>query len=72
MADVLIDGGAITLSSRVQDATVAFDSLFESEDRQAKDRAYLESLRCTPEMIAEQQAGLDARGITIYLQTEGG
>ncbi len=30
------------------------------EERMAFDAAYLESLRCTPEMIAEQQAALDA------------
>ena len=30
------------------------------EERMAEDAAFLESLRCTPEMIAEQQAALDA------------
>ena len=30
------------------------------EERKAEDAAFLESLRCTPEMIAEQQAELDA------------
>lgn len=32
------------------------------EERIAEDAAFLEGLRCTPEMIAEQQAALDAAG----------
>ena len=31
-----------------------------AEDRQAADTEFLESLHCTPEMIAEQQAALGA------------
>ena len=31
------------------------------EERMAADAAYLESLRCTDEMIAEQQAELDGK-----------
>ncbi len=30
------------------------------EERMAEDAAFLDSLHCTPEMIAEQQAELDA------------
>ena len=32
------------------------------EERRAEDAAFLESLRCTPEMIAEQRAALEAAG----------
>ena len=32
------------------------------EERMAEDAAFLQSLRCSPEMIAEQQAALDAAG----------
>ena len=32
------------------------------EERMAEDAAFLESLRCTPEMIAEQRAALEAAG----------
>jgi len=34
----------------------------KSPENLAADRAYLDSLQCTPEMIAEQQAALDATG----------
>ena len=32
------------------------------EERMAEDAAFLAELECTPEMIAEQQAALDAAG----------
>ncbi len=34
---------------------------WSSEESKAKDRAFLDNLHCTPELIAEQQAALDAQ-----------
>ena len=59
-ADVILGGGQFRLSDRLTDSTTSFREHFENEDRVADDRAYLESLHCTAEMIAEQQAALAA------------
>ena len=62
IADELIELATMTL----RDGEVSFSTPppqlpeMSLEERMAADAAYLESLRCTDEMIAEQQAELDA------------
>lgn len=59
-ADVIIHDEDVTLSDRLQEAMHEQYTLITTENRESADRAYLDSLTCTPEMIAEQQAALDA------------
>ena len=59
-ADVVISDGQVSLSPRLQDLAKELSEYLAAEDRDDIDQQYLESLRCTPERIAEQQAALDA------------
>ena len=58
--DVQFGDGQIRLSERVVAARLEFDGHFATEKRRAADLEFLAGLECTPEMIAEQQAALDA------------
>ncbi len=60
-ADYIVEGG-MGEGARLEipgEVTLAEMTL---EERMAEDAAFLQSLRCSPEMIAEQQAALDAAG----------
>lgn len=61
MADYVIADGVASggVTRELPELTTALPEM-TAEQRQAADRAFLESLRCTPEIIAEQQAKLDA------------
>ena len=60
-AVAVIQGGRpAKLSPRVLAAIARRGVIVPMEARQEDDMAWLESLHCTPEMIAEQQAELDA------------
>ena len=62
-ADVVLEGGTpIRVSRRVMQKIRQRGVVIPLEDRQAADAAYLAQLTCTDEMIAEQQAALDAVG----------
>ncbi len=61
LADVTIGSGQFRLSERLLAFMEASVGHFEAEDRRAADRAFLESLHCSDQMIAEQQATLDAQ-----------
>lgn len=55
VADFVIDGGESTeVDPELPEMTM--------EDREAEDKAFLDALTCTPEIIEEQQAELDAQG----------
>ena len=58
--DVLFGDGQSRYSERVIAAQSEFVAHFEIEDRRESDLAFLARLECAPEMIAEQQAALDA------------
>ncbi len=60
-ADVLIQGGDHTLSAAAAAGLVA-PSVEQLREAGGDDAAFIESLQCTDEMIAEQQAALDAAG----------
>ena len=59
-ADFVIDGGVARYSTRLEAAVAEISQLRAVDRSQAGDQAYLDSPQCTPEMIAEQQAELDA------------
>ncbi len=60
-AVAVIEGGRPTkLHPEVLAAIARRGIIIPQEQRQADDRAWLEALQCTDEMIAEQQAALDA------------
>ena len=61
-ADVVVDEEGETISERVTEAVAEARAIEEGPEREAAARAYLDSLHCTDEMIAEQQAALDAAG----------
>ena len=62
-ADVVLSGGQpVRVSPQAMQAIRRRGVVVPLEDRQDEDTAFLEALRCTPEMIAEQQADLDAAG----------
>ena len=62
-AVAVIQGGTPTkLSPAVRAAIARRGVIVPLEERLEDDKAWLESLQCTPEMIAEQQAALDAAG----------
>ena len=62
-ADVVLEGGAVTRVSReVAQARLRRGVVIPLAQRQAADRHHLDELHCTDEMIAEQQAQLDAAG----------
>lgn len=55
VADFVIEGGESTeVDPELPEMTM--------EDREADDKAFLDALTCTPEIIEEQQAELDAQG----------
>ena len=59
-ADVVLQGGSpVRVSRRVMQRIRQRGVVIPLEDRQAADTALLDSLQCTNEMIAEQQAALD-------------
>ena len=60
-ADVVVEEESERVSKRVKEAVAEVRAIEEGPDREAAARAYLDSLHCTAEMIAEQQAELDAR-----------
>ncbi len=57
---VIETGGRRTLAPEVLAAIARRGRIIPLEQRQADDQAWLASLHCTDEMIAEQQAALDA------------
>ena len=57
---VIESGGTIRLDPAVLAAIARRGRIIPLEQRQAEDQAWLASLHCTDEMIAEQQAALDA------------
>lgn len=57
---VIETGGRRTLAPEVLVAIARRGRIIPLEQRQAEDKAWLDSLHCTDEMIAEQQAALDA------------
>ncbi len=60
-ADVVLEGGAPTrVSTRVLQSIRRRGVVIPMADRQEADSAFLADLQCTDEMIAEQQAALDA------------
>ncbi len=59
-AIILIQDGELNVSGAAARQMALARSVVPLEERQADDAALLESLQCTPEMIAEQQAALDA------------
>ena len=60
--DVVIEGGELAeVSPEVQLVLAQRGVLVPKEDRLEDDRLFLAALECTPEMIAEQQAEVDAR-----------
>ena len=60
-ADVVMkDGGVARMSRRTLAKIAARGKVIPLEQRQEADRAFLAALQCTDEMIAEQQAALDA------------
>ena len=62
-AAAVVSGGAIAKASpQVLQAVARRGKVLPMEQRHERDRAYLASLECTEEMIAEQQAALDAAG----------
>ncbi len=62
-ADVVLEGGSpVRVSRRVMQAIRRRGVVIPQEDRQEADTEYLAQLTCTDEMIAEQQAALDAAG----------
>ena len=58
--DVQFGDEHLRLSERVIAAQLEYDGHFATEERRAADRAFLDDLYCTDQMIAEQQAALDA------------
>ena len=61
-ADFVVRDGELEFSQRYLDALIAGGVDFGVERDSDLDRALVASLQCTPEMIAEQQAALDAAG----------
>ena len=60
--DVVIEGGELAeVSPEVQLVLAQRGVIVPKEDRLEDDRLFLAALECTPEMIAEQQAEVDAR-----------
>ena len=60
-ADVVLEGGSpVRVSRRVMQAIRRRGVVIRQEDRQEADTEYLAQLTCTDEMIAEQQAALEA------------
>ena len=57
-ADIVSDADGESVSARVLEAVADVRAIEEGPERQAAARAYLDSLHCTDEMIAEQQAAL--------------
>ena len=60
-ADVVVDEEGERVSERVTEAVAEVRAIEAGSDREAAARAYLDSLHCTAEMIAEQQAELNAQ-----------
>ncbi len=60
-ADVVVEEESERVSERVTEAVAEVRAIEAGPEREAAARAYLDSLHCTAEMIAEQQAELDAR-----------
>ena len=62
LADFVIEGGAgMGTELEIPGVNTVLEEM-SLEERIAADQAYLQSLHCTPEMIAEHQAHLDAQG----------
>ncbi len=60
-AATVVSGGTIAQASpQVMQAVARRGKIIPLEQRRERDRAFLASLECTEEMIAEQQAALDA------------
>ena len=57
---VIESGGTTKLAPGVLAAIARRGKIIPLEQREADDKAWLASLHCTDEMIAEQQAALDA------------
>ena len=62
--DAVIEGGELTtVSEELQLVLAQHGVVVPMEDRLDDDRAFLAALECTQEMIAEQQAELDAKAL---------
>ena len=62
-ADAVIRGGRVTRATKLVLQRIARRGvILPLEERREDDLAFLESLQCTPEIIAEQRAALDAAG----------
>ena len=59
-AIILIEDGELNVSGAAARQMALARSVVPLEERRADDMAMLENMQCTPEMIAEQQAALDA------------
>ena len=59
IADFVIEEGAATGDIEIPGVNTFLEDM-PLEERVAQDQAFLQSLHCAPEMIAEQQAALDA------------
>ena len=57
-ADVVVDEEGERVSERTKEAVVEVRAIEAGPEREAAARAYLDSLQCTAEMIAEQRAAL--------------
>ena len=61
-ADLVIDQDSAGFGERLAAVIRQDQELARVKSSDAEARAYLDSLKCTPEMIAEQQAALDSAG----------
>ena len=59
-ADAIVKDGNVQWSERALGMLARARIILDEEQRRALDQAFLESIRCTPAMIAEQQAALEA------------
>lgn len=59
-ADAIVKDGNIQWSERALGMLARAGIILDEDQRRAADQAFLESIRCTTDMIAEQQAALEA------------
>ncbi len=59
-ADAIVKDGNVQWSARALGMLARSSVIVDEEQRRAIDRAFLESIHCSPDMIAEQQAALEA------------
>lgn len=59
-ADAIVKDGNVQWSQRALGMLARSRVIVEEEQRRAADQAFLESIHCSPDMIAQQQAALEA------------